>query len=216
VVNSEVTGGLFRKLGWTVITMDLGVNTDRFRPISDADRARLRAKLGWDEHSPVVLHVGHLRAGRGLDRLAELAAAGRHRVVMVASLSERGEEDLAADLESSGVEVHHDYIERIERYYQASDLYLFPVKNETSAIDLPLSVLEAMACEKPILTTPHGALPDRLRDAAGVHWLDPRKSIVDQVDSCLGSRALPTGAAHALGWDDVFDQLFLEISEALP
>jgi glycosyltransferase involved in cell wall biosynthesis len=125
-------------------------------------------------------------------------------------------EDLAADLESSGVEVHHDYIERIERYYQASDLYLFPVKNETSAIDLPLSVLEAMACEKPILTTPHGALPDRLRDAAGVHWLDPRKSIVDQVDSCLGSRALPTGAAHALGWDDVFDQLFLEISEALP
>jgi glycosyltransferase involved in cell wall biosynthesis len=215
VVTSESTAGPFRDRGWNVVLMDLGIDPDRFRPVEGNERKRIRAELGWTDERPVVLHVGHLRAGRGLDGLADLAAQGRHRVVMVASVSEGGEEHLAGRLVAAGVELHHGFVSDIQHYYQASDLYLFPVANETSAVDFPLSVLEALACGRRVLTTPHGALPDRVDDMDAVHWLDPARSLADQVDSCLGT-GVPSGQLEpSFGWDAVFGRLFEDLRELL-
>jgi glycosyltransferase involved in cell wall biosynthesis len=216
IVSSEATAEPFRELGWNVVRMDLGVDPGKFRPLPEAERLRVRSELGWTDDRPVVLHVGHLRAGRGLDLLADLAADGRHRIVMVASESEGGEEYLAGHLTAAGVELHHGFVPEIERYYQASDLYLFPVSNETSAVDFPLSVLEALACGREVLTTPHGALPERLDDVDAVHWLKPDGSPGDQVESCLQA-ARPSGRlAPAFGWDAVFDRLIDDLEEVLP
>lgn len=215
IVNSEATAEPFRELGWSIVLMDLGVDPDRFRPLPEMERLQVQDEMGWTDDRPVVLHVGHLRAGRGLDALVDLASDGRYRVVMVASVSEGGEEHLATRLESGGVEVHHGYVAEIERYYQASDLYLFPVSNETSAVDFPLSVLEALACGCQVLTTPHGALPERLGDLDAVHWLDPGRSLVDQVDSCLRTDRDPGSLAPSFGWDAVFDRLIADLEGVL-
>jgi len=67
------------------------------------------------------------------------------------------------------------YVPQIVELYQAADAYLFPVPpnpSDPSAIDLPLSVLEAAACNLPILATRFGALPDLWPDRPGVIFWD--------------------------------------------
>ena len=51
-------------------------------------------------------------------------------------------------------------MENIEEIYQLSDCYFFPTTDAIEAIEFPLSVLEAMACNLPIITTPFGGLTD--------------------------------------------------------
>ena len=55
-----------------------------------------------------------------------------------------------------------------EELYQLSDAYLFPVLDPSGAIEMPLSVLEAMACGVPVLTTPFGDLQQRFPSGSGV------------------------------------------------
>ena len=50
------------------------------------------------------------------------------------------------------------FVENIEEVYQLSDVYIFPVKEEMNAIDIPLSVLEAASCNLQIVTTDYGEL----------------------------------------------------------
>ena len=54
------------------------------------------------------------------------------------------------------------YIPEVEDIYRLSDLYLFLAESDTAAIEVPLSVLEAMACNLPVICTPFGGLLRRL------------------------------------------------------
>ncbi len=70
---------------------------------------------------------------------------------------------MADELRRAGVLLITHYLPEIVELYQAADAYVFPVPPnpaDPSAIDLPLSVLEAAACNLPILATRFGALPD--------------------------------------------------------
>jgi len=51
------------------------------------------------------------------------------------------------------------YIKKIEEIYQLSDCYIFPITFEGGGISILLSVLEAMACNLPVVTTKFGGLP---------------------------------------------------------
>ncbi len=72
-----------------------------------------------------------------------------------------------------------------------SDLYVFPLKdtghnfpksyNEIGAIDLPLSVLEAMSCNLPVITTPFGALPRIFQPCDGLIFCRNDTEILDSV-----------------------------------
>ena len=56
------------------------------------------------------------------------------------------------------------YISNIEEIYQLSDVYFFPVTESENCIDVPLSVLEAAACNLPILTTNYGELKSFIKE----------------------------------------------------
>jgi glycosyltransferase involved in cell wall biosynthesis len=45
-------------------------------------------------------------------------------------------------------------IQNVQEYLQASDLFVFPTENDA----FPSSIVEAMACALPIVTTPVGAI----------------------------------------------------------
>jgi len=121
-------------------------------------RPRIREELGLSNDKPMALHVGHLRRSRGLEPLADLARSGAVNVVIIASTSTEPETGVVERLREAGVLVKREFLPHIERWYQAADVYVFPVVDLQGSIEIPLTVLEAMACGTPVVTTPFGGL----------------------------------------------------------
>lgn len=169
------------------------VDLDRFRP-TDREPAAVRRELGLEPGRPLLLHVGHLRAHRNLKVLAELASGEEVQVLVVAS--PRFEPDPAAErrLVEAGVGVVRRFVPKIERYYQAADAYVFPVADPRGAIEVPLTVLEALACGVPVASTPFGALPDFLPPSEALFYAAPA-DLHEAVRSALGATR---GAGRAL------------------
>ncbi|HEY65968.1 MAG TPA: glycosyltransferase family 4 protein [Caldilineae bacterium] len=169
-VMSERTARQVQSLGLQAVWWTPGVDLDRFRPLDEAARAALRARYGFRDADFVVAHIGHIRAGRNLDVLTEFAQAGM-RPLLVGSTSTPQEGALRESLEAAGVRVITEYLPRVEEIYQLCDAYLFPTpyaEGEVASIDVPLSVLEAMACDRPVVTTPFGGLPRLFAEGDGL------------------------------------------------
>lgn len=140
-----------------------GVDTEKFRPVSLEEKSALRRKYGISQEETVVLHVGHLKAGRNVGKLLEIP--DHYRVILVVSTltKEECDETLRRQLaEKTNITLIDTYLEHIEEMYQLSDVYFFPVEQQGNCIDTPLSALEAAACNLPVVATPYGELKQML------------------------------------------------------
>jgi glycosyltransferase involved in cell wall biosynthesis len=101
-------------------------------------------------------------------------------LVVLASPTFPADPGIASALLDAGVRVHREYTTEIGDIYRAADLYLFPVdSSQAGAIELPLSVLEAVHCGLPVLTTEYGALPEALKDVPGVNFTSRARFVND-------------------------------------
>jgi glycosyltransferase involved in cell wall biosynthesis len=158
-VQSPASERELRRISCPVRFLPSGVNTSLFAPVDEIQKKYLRRKCKVDEDAFVVLHVGHINRGRNVQVLQRVARLGNVRVIVVGSTSTRHDEDLARQLIQAGAQLIREFIPHIEEIYQLADVYIFPVVSEGAAIGVPLSVLEAMACNLPVITTPFGGLP---------------------------------------------------------
>lgn len=135
-----------------------GVDAEKFVPASDDVAAELKKKYGFDADKKLVLHVGHLNRGRNVQQLEKLSA--EYQTLLVTSTQTKNEQDieLKNELLSCGVRIIDTYIPDIEQVYQMADVYFFPVVEQGKCIDVPLSCMEAAACNKPIVTTDYGEM----------------------------------------------------------
>lgn len=141
-----------------------GVDTAKFVPVEGDVKASLREKYGIPQKKKVVLHVGHMKAGRNIGRLLSLGEDW-HIVLAVSTLTttERDVQLREAFLAKSNVTLIEDYVPDIQELYQLADVYLFPVLLKDHCIDVPLSALEAAACGIPVVTTAFGELKELLK-----------------------------------------------------
>lgn len=214
-VQSYENAVYLRHLGCRAALLPSGVNTTTFRPVNSQQRLALRARYGLAIDKPLVLHVGHLRSGRGVRILAEIAKTGEFQVLLVASSSTEQEATLADELRESGVVILSQYLPRIEEIYQLSDCYVFPVVATDNAIEAPLSVFEALACDLPVVTTRFGGLPRLFADrvSSGLAFVDSTSDFVDQVRVlCARESASTRGLVAEFSWDAVASRL---VEEAL-
>lgn len=174
---------LFQDAGSRTLDFPNGVDCTRFKPTSPEEVRKLRQELGLVTARKLVLHVGHIRENRNLRALIQAQRSGRYQVLIVGSPTQSERGPLLADLTAAGCWIHTSYIGNIEHYYQAADIYVFTVQAkppgvfpanylEVGVIDFPLSILEAMACDLPLLTTRLDAVEYFLGGTEGLGWFD--------------------------------------------
>ena len=95
-----------------------------------------------------------------------------------------------------------------------ADCYLFPVFHATSAIDAPLSVLEAMACNLPIVTTRFGALPGMFQSGNGFYYGDTEEEIVRMVKQAVEEQDCRTfEMVSPYSWDNAASTILETLQE---
>jgi glycosyltransferase involved in cell wall biosynthesis len=121
------------------LVLPCGVDLERFRPIPRADA---RAQLGLDAARPYLLFPADpSRPSKRHDRALELARATGAELLVLRAVPP----------------------DRVALWINAANAVLVPSERE----GFGLAVLEALACDVPVLATPVGIHPDALRDVEG-------------------------------------------------
>ena len=159
-----------------------GVDIDKFVPVSEAIKERLRGKYGLDKDKFVVTHVGSIRKRRNIQVFSKMQKIEGVQVIIVGSTSMPMEQDIYKSLIKSGCKVWRSYFNNIEEIYQLSDCYIFPAMDALSSIEMPLSILEAMACNLPVISTRFGALPRVFEEGDGLLFVDNKEDVIDALE----------------------------------
>ena len=155
-----------------------------------------------------------------------------YQIVVVGSTFFESDFDLINNLNSAGCLVIREYVPKIEEIYNSCDLYLFPVdtlhpsyfpKNylEVGVIDMPLSVLEALACELPVICPEIETIQTLLADIPNppVYFYDGTvKSFLKKLDKIPSTPSKHFAEIRILiNKDKIFQQierLYLELIKA--
>jgi glycosyltransferase involved in cell wall biosynthesis len=209
LVSSDAEKAALGALGAPVETLPPGVDVDRFRPAADsAEKQRLRREWGLPADRSIVLHVGHLVGARNLGVLLQLARIPNLTpVVLVSHVRDAESDRLKAALQQAGVVVMEGYRPRVEELYRAADCYVFPSRAWGGGIELPLSVLEALASDLPVVCSPFGALPERFGATEAVRIASGDEDLVQAVEDMLRLRPPARHLVEAYSWEAVADRL---------
>ena len=148
-----------------------GVNIEKFSPVDIKLKKKLRVKYGLDQNKFIILHVGHLKRKRNVSVLSDFKNKD-NIVILITSTSSQPDQDIIFDLQDKGVIVWNTYFEKIEEIFQLSDCYVFPTKENIGSIEIPLSVMEAMACNLPVVSTKFGALSRIFSEEKGFYFVE--------------------------------------------
>lgn len=215
LVQTPDSTALFEQLGCAVAPLPNGVDLERFRPVTRDCRRQLRRDYGLDPDRPVVLHVGHLQRARNLLSLEALSRA-QIQVLVAGSVYMGTDHSLFQQLENAGFHVLKGYQSHIERLYMLADCYVFPPRPGNS-LTMPLSVLEAMACNLPVISTPFRGLAHAFAEGNGLSFVENTDDLLPCVQEVLASPDLPTTREMVsdYSWQAVVDQLEVYYQELL-
>jgi len=147
----------------------IGVNGELFQPDQEV-RDRMRSELGFEDNF-VIGYTGRLTRDKGVDTLLEALEGAEFdwKLLVV------GDGDMRPDIEDRIAHNHWEhrvhitgYVPQTEvpRYMQAMDTFVLASKTQPHWVDtFPLSSVQAMACEVPIVISDSGALPFQVGDA---------------------------------------------------
>ena len=183
-----------------------GVDVNKFTPVSVSEKKRLRVKYGLHDDEFTILHVGHLIDNRSLHHLLSLPAS--NRIVVVASEYIDVKEEILASLGAHGCTVFRGYYPNIEEFYQMSDCYFFPVEHEKTLL-CPLSVMEAMACNLPVVTTGLEGISTFFAEAEGLIFVRKESDFIAALESVRTGEVTIRTREKVLrySWENVAQQI---------
>jgi UDP-glucose:(heptosyl)LPS alpha-1,3-glucosyltransferase len=160
-----------------------GVDTGYFAPLSDDERKRARLALGIHEDSMVFLFAGSDLKRKGLGPLIHgLEGLSPHYNFILLIAGSNGDKNMEAEIGRLGLSKRVrwlGYTSDMARLYGVSDLFILPTLYDPFAN----TVLEAMACGAPALTTITNGASEVAREAAG--WLVIKDAAAGDINSAL-------------------------------
>ena len=183
LIQSYETEEIFKNLGCKTEFLPCGVDIKKFKPATEETKEELRDKYGIDQDKFVILHIGSIKEGRNVQLLEKLQNEN-NQVIIIGAISTRIDKNLTQKLKKSGCLVWAKYFENIEEIYSLSDCYVFPTLplNKINSIEMPLSVLEAMSCNLPVITTKFGALPRAFKEGDGLFFVENENDIFQALE----------------------------------
>ena len=203
-----------------------GVNLDLFRP---QPKQAARKQLGFARDDIILLNVGRFEPLKGIDRLLEAMIHVRDhrrlRLIIVGGDGNQAPESqfLRQKAANLGIEDEVIFAGRIEQkylplYYSSADVLVMASHYESFG----LVGLEALACGRPVVSTPVGAMETLIRQSqAGQVVSDtlPR-SLAKGIQSIIRNSALPQAdeirkAVLAYSWSNVAAAILKEYETAI-
>lgn len=205
--------------------MPLGLDLDRYGTV-EALRGKLRAELGLPADAPVVTIVARLVPIKAHEvflraaRLVQAALPGSQFLVVGDGERRAPLEALAADLGLAGSIHFLGWRRDLEHVYADSWVVALTSRNEGS----PVSLIEAMAAERPVVATRVGGVPDLVEDGLTGRLVPPDDpaALADALVGLLGDgprrqalgqaarrRVVPAFAAERLvaGMQGLYEEL---------
>lgn len=165
-----------------------GVDTDRFRPLSAAERADARAGFGLPTDAELIVSISRLVPRKGFDTAIRAAAMlRRSRPDLVLAISGGGRDEqrlrrLAAELAAPVQFLGRVGNDDLPRLYGCADVYAMLCRNRWAGLEqegFGIVFLEAAACEVPQVAGDSGGAEDAVVDgvtgAMIRHADDPRE-----------------------------------------
>lgn len=216
-VFSEREKKYHEQFGCQVEITSIGVDIKKFMPILENQKKQLKIKYGLNLTRKVILHVGHINSKRNIKLLTEFINHG-YEVVIIGSTRFEKDELLKEELISKGITIVDKFIESINEFYQMADLYVFPVWDDGAVIEFPLSILEAMACNIDILTTPFGSIPANFKETDSFQYFSENDLLITKANKLLNKKITSSNlnveiVYDSYTWDKQFQQLIQKIEK---
>jgi len=203
-----------------------GVNLELFQP---EKRQLARKRLGFDPDDMMLLYVGRFEPLKGLDILLEAMASlkslDRLRLVIVGGDGQHNSEHqlLRQKAHDLGIFKRCLFAGSVEQkelpsYYNSADVLVIPSRYESFG----LVGLEALACGRPVVSTPVGVMAEDLREARAVRVIPhiSAQSLANAIQSLITGRSLPPAveireSALEYSWSRVADAIIEEYRAAI-
>ena len=166
----------------------------------------LRKKLNLPQNATIAIYTGRLVSYKGLPLLLKVWNEIRlkHENVLLILAGTGGldihncEDELREYVKVNGLENHVLFtgaVQNVPEYLQASDLFVFPTENDA----FPSSIVEAMACGLPVVTTPVGAIKTIVTDGETGLLIQPgnAEQLFQALDVMLSDKAMASRLGKA-------------------
>lgn len=184
-----------------------GVNRERFHPVSRERKEALRKQYDLPKDASILLHVGHVNPKRGLSLFFPIRREiPECEVLIIGSAHFQTDQELVQSLKDCGCRVYLDHFERIEELYQLSDCYIFP---PSDTIFMPLSILEALSTNIPVVSEKFEGLSTFFEEANGLTFAHDPEEFIEAIHRMMnGDDVVNTRQfIESCSWDDIGKRL---------
>jgi glycosyltransferase involved in cell wall biosynthesis len=159
------------------------VDVTQFHPVDSAEKSAIRERLDLEQEAIYVIYTGRLVSYKGLPLLVRVwrETAMAHKNARLLLVGTGGldihncEEELRLFVVENALEnsvMFTGAVENVADYLKAADIFVFPTENEAFGI----SLIEAMACGLPAVSTTVGGLRDIIKHERNGLEIEPRDS----------------------------------------
>lgn len=206
---------LFEHIGMNTTFLPNGVDIDRFISVKNERKIELRKKYGIKQEQFVILHVGHIRETRGIKLLNKIQNDDEiNQVIIIGSSYFKINKPIYNDLQDGGCLIWMQFFKNIEEIYALTDCYVFPTPLGES-IFMPLSVLEAMSCNIPVISTKFEGLVDNFEEDKDLMFFTHTEDLNDKIEYIKNTHMETTCRNKIESWDNICSRLEIIYSKLL-